>query len=145
MTHLAVPLLAVPLADHALKWMVFRTLGPRSLSLGALGEVQMRPAPIWLLRVDARIGPSALWGMWLAGAVGLLLAGVVLPAPEWSIGLLLGGSLSHVLETWRDGSVSDYVVLRRCAAFDLADVALVIGAGGTLTALAVVMLATLSP
>jgi hypothetical protein len=144
MTDLAVALLAVPLADHALKWMVSRALGPGSLSLGALGEVQIRRAPIWLSRVGVR-GSAALWGVWLAGAGALVLAGVALPAPGWVIGLLLGGSLSHALETWRHGSVSDYVALRGWPTFDLADVALVIGAGGTLTALAVVLLGTLPP
>jgi lipoprotein signal peptidase len=45
---------------------------------------------------------------------------------------MLGGSLSHAWETTVHGSVSDYVCLRFWPAFDLADVALTIGALGWL-------------
>jgi|KBSSwiStaDraftv2_1062776.scaffolds.fasta_scaffold92422_5 signal peptidase II len=139
MTGLAVGFLAVPLVDHAFKWLLHRTLGVRSLSLGILGEVRMRRAPIWFLRGDARLGRAALCEMWLAAAGALVLAAVALPLPGWPIGLVLGGSLSHALETWRRGAVTDYVALRGWPAFDLADVALVIGAGGTLMALGSLM------
>jgi signal peptidase II len=136
--------LAVPVADHALKWLLRRALGPRSLSLGALGEVRVRRAPIWLLRA-ADVGSAALCGVWLAAAAGLVLAAGVLPLPGWSIGLVVGGSLSHALETWWRGSVSDYVRLRGWPAFDLADVALAIGGGGTLVALAVIVSGRIVP
>jgi signal peptidase II len=143
MTGLAVALLAVLVADHALKWLLLHALGPRSLSLGVFGEVRMRRAPIWILRVGRRPGPAVLWGMWLAGAGALLLVAAALPLPGSSIGLLLGGSLSHALETSRRGAVCDYVALHGWPAFDLADVALVVGASGTLLALAVAALGTL--
>jgi lipoprotein signal peptidase len=138
---LAIPLtfllVAVPVADHAMKWLVRRALGARSLSLGAFGEVRIRQARIWLLRASARSGSATLSALWLASAGVLLFAAIALSLPGWSIGLLLGGSISHLLETVRRGSVSDYVALRGWPAFDLADVALVIGAGGTLGAFAV--------
>ncbi|HJQ84012.1 MAG TPA: signal peptidase II [Candidatus Binatia bacterium] len=134
MLVLAVALLAVPLADQTLKSLLLRTIGARSLSLGALGEVRMQRAPIVLLRVGVRLD---VWRVWLAAGGALLVAALAVPLPAWSIGLLLGGSLSHTIETWRRGSVLDYVGLRGWPAFDLADVALVIGAGGTATALAV--------
>jgi lipoprotein signal peptidase len=46
-------------------------------------------------------------------------------------GLLLGGSLSHLLETTRRGWICDYVCLRFWPAFNLADVALTAGTIGT--------------
>jgi signal peptidase II len=145
MTDLAVAFLGVPLVDHALKWLVARSLGSGSLSLGALGVVQIRRAPMWLMRVRPRVDPAAVWAVWVSAAVALFLACVALCAPGWPFGLLLGGSLSHALETSRHGSVSDYVALRGWPAFDLADVALAIGAVGTLSALAVALLAGLPP
>jgi lipoprotein signal peptidase len=144
MTTVALTLLAVLVADHAIKWALLRTLGPRSLSLGALGGVQMRRAPIWFLRGGVRLGPATLWSVWLAAAGTLVLAGIVLPAPGWSIGLLLGGSLSHAVETWWRGSVVDYVELHGGPVFDLADVAIAIGGGSMLMALAVTALRTLT-
>ena len=121
MTGLAVALVAVPVADHALKWLLHRTLGPRSLSLGALGEIRIRRAPIWIRRVGTRLGPAAMWGTWVAAAGALLAAAVALSLPGVSIGLVLGGSLSHALETSRRGAVWDYVALHGWPAFDLAD------------------------
>ena len=128
-------ILVVLFADHALKWWLQRSLGSRALSLGALGEVRLHQAPIWLLRGGVRLGPLALWGAWMTGSSGILVATVALGLPAWSIALLLGGSLSHALEmSWR-GSVADYIALPGWPAFDLADVALVVGASGTLGAL----------
>jgi signal peptidase II len=54
----------------------------------------------------------------------------VLPALGGPFGLMLGGALSHALETSVRGSVCDYVCLRFWPAFDLADVALAVGALG---------------
>jgi lipoprotein signal peptidase len=48
------------------------------------------------------------------------------------VGLLLGGSLSHAVETSLRDAVSDYVCLRFWPAFNLADLALAAGAIGAL-------------
>jgi len=53
-----------------------------------------------------------------------------LPGSEWCAALLLGGSLSHVIETSRRGRVCDYVCLRFWPAFNLADAAITIGTVG---------------
>jgi hypothetical protein len=54
----------------------------------------------------------------------------IFPAIGWSFGLLLGAALSHALETSLRGSICDYVCLRFWPAFNLADVALTVGALG---------------
>lgn len=71
-----------------------------------------------------------MWALWLlaAGAVTLLCA--LAPSCGWFAGLLLGGSLSHGLESSVRGGVSDYVCLRFWPAFNLADVAIGVGAIG---------------
>ena len=50
----------------------------------------------------------------------------------WFAGALLGGSLSHALETSLRGCIIDYVRLRLWPAFNLADVAITVGALGVL-------------
>jgi lipoprotein signal peptidase len=46
------------------------------------------------------------------------------------VGLLLGASLSHALETSVRGSVTDYICVRAGFVFNLADLALAAGALG---------------
>lgn len=130
MGALAAGLLLVPLADQALKLVLRRRLGPRSVSLGPVGGLRVVTARIWLARRGGRPNPARMWTLWLpaAGAVALLSA--LVPTSGWFAGLLLGGSLSHGLESSVRGSVSDYVCLRFGPAFNLADVAITLGAIG---------------
>ena len=53
-----------------------------------------------------------------------------LPGCGWCAALLLGGSLSHMIETSRRGRVCDYLCLRFWPAFNLADAAISIGTVG---------------
>ena len=130
MGALAAGLLLVPLADQACKLVLRRRLGSRSLPLGPLGDLRTVTARIWLARRAGRPSLVRIWTLWLlaAGAVALLSAGV--PACGWFAGLLLGGSLSHALESSVRGGVTDYVCLRFWPAFNLADVAITAGAIG---------------
>jgi signal peptidase II len=130
MGALAAGLFLIPLADQALKLVLRRRLGPRSVPLGPVGGLRMVKTRIWLARRGGRPNLAGMWTMWLlaAGAVALLTAWA--PSCGWFAGLLLGGSLSHGLESSVRGSVSDYVCLRFWPAFNLADVAITVGAIG---------------
>jgi lipoprotein signal peptidase len=61
------------------------------------------------------------------------------PPCGWFAGALLGGSLSHALETSLRGRVVDYVRLRFWPAFNLADVAITAGALGVLAQTVIAM------
>jgi lipoprotein signal peptidase len=67
-------------------------------------------------------------------ACALVVASAWIPASGVFVGLLLGGSLSNALEGSL-GSVTDYVCVRFWPAFNLADVALTVGAMGIATQL----------
>lgn len=130
MSALAAGLFLIPLADQGLKFVLRRRLGPRSVPLGPLGDLRMVKTRIWLARRGGRPNLAVIWTLWLlaAGAVALLSA--LVPSCGWFAGLLLGGSLSHGLESSVRGTVSDYVCLRFWPAFNLADVAITVGAIG---------------
>jgi len=105
-------------------------LGDRVVSLGPLGAVRVIDAPIWWARGGFRPTPVMLWIAWLAGAGALVALATRLPGSEWCAALLLGGSLSHMIETSRRGRVCDYLCLRFWPAFNLADAAILIGTVG---------------
>jgi signal peptidase II len=130
MTALLAGLLLVPLLDQAVKQVLLTHLEPRSLSLGALGTLRVVRSRIWAMRAGRPVSPRTMWALWTVAAA--VAAGVctVLPTLGWPFGLMLGGALSHALETSVRGSVCDYVCLRFWPAFDLADVALTLGALG---------------
>jgi len=72
------------------------------------------------------------YGAWLAATVPLVIASILLTALAPFVGLLLGGSLSHAVESSLRGGITDYLCLRFWPAFNLADLALVVGAVGTI-------------
>ena len=131
MGGLAAGLVLIPLADQALKLVLRRRLGPRSVPLGRLGGLRMVKTRIWLAQGGC---PSLaeIWALWLLAAGAVALLGALAPSCGWFAGLLLGGSLSHGLESSVRGSVSDYVCLRFWPAFNLADVAITVGAIGVM-------------
>jgi signal peptidase II len=122
--------LLVPIADQAIKAVLRQRLGDRVVSLGPLGSVRVIDAPIWWARGGLRPTSVMLWIVWLAGAGALLALAVRLPGSEWCAALVLGGSLSHMIETIRRGLVCDYLCLRFWPAFNLADAAISIGTVG---------------
>ena len=80
------------------------------------------------------------WSVWcFASAILAGLSGFFLMS-GWFVGALLGGSLSHVMETSLRGYVIDYVQLRFWPAFNLADVAIAVGAAGVLVQIVVTMM-----
>ena len=131
MTALAAGLLIIPLVDQGLKAILRRTLGLRSFSLGWFGSLRVKEAQIWWVRLGRNSNMAMIWLLWLfaVGAVATLT--VLCPSCGWFAGLLVGGSISHGLESSIRGCVSDYVCLRFWPAFNLADVAITVGFIGT--------------
>jgi lipoprotein signal peptidase len=123
-------LLLIPLADQAIKALLRQRLGDHVVSLGPLGSLRVIDAPIWWARSGLRPTPAMLWIVWLAGAAALVALASRLPGSEWCAALLLGGSLSHMIETSRRGRVCDYLCLRFWPPFNLADIAITIGTAG---------------
>ena len=134
MRALAVGLLLVPVVDQAAKFVVLRTLAPSSLSLGPLGKLQAVRSRIWC---GGRAADAARrWSVWFVASALLAVLTAFFPATGWFVGALVGGSLSHAVETSLRGHVIDYVQLRFWPAFNLADVAITVGAIGVLVQIA---------
>lgn len=133
MTALALGLFLLPLADQGLKRWVRGALRGGSVPLGRLGRLQVVEGRTWLSHVFwPGPGVAVTWGLWLTAATVLSVVTIQFGAGAAFAGLLLGGSLSHLLESSLRGSISDYVCLRFWPAFDLADAAIVAGAIGLL-------------
>jgi len=128
MTALVAGLLLVPVADQVLKLLVRARLGEGALALGRLGEIRRGRGRIWMARLPGGGSLARMWGVWSAAAGGLAGLCAVVPSLGWGAGLLLGGALSHAIETTGRGTIDDYVRLGAWPAFDLADAALVAGA-----------------
>jgi lipoprotein signal peptidase len=82
---------------------------------------------------------TTLWFVWLTAAVALVLCSALAPFNSVFVGLLLGSSLSHAIESSLRGSITDYVCLRIWPAFNLADLALTAGAIGIMGELIVII------
>jgi lipoprotein signal peptidase len=123
-------LVLVPIIDQAVKLLVRTRIGHRSVSLGILGSVRMVQGKIWLMRASRGWSLGTMWIVWLAAAGVSSVICALAPDFGLSFGLLLGGGVSHAIETSLRGSICDYVCLRFWPAFNLADVALGAGAIG---------------
>jgi lipoprotein signal peptidase len=130
MTALAAGLLIVPLVDQGLKAILRRTLGLRSFSLGWFGSLRVKEAQIWWVRLGRNSNMAMIWLLWLIAAGAVATLTVLCPSCGWFASLLVGGSISHGLESSIRGCVSDYVCLRFWPAFNIADVAITVGAIG---------------
>ncbi len=137
MTGLLLAAILVLVSDHAVKLLLPRVIGTDTVPLGPLGSVRMVAGQLWMQRLSKHASGQPMWAFWIVAAAALLAASRWVPSASLFIGLLLGGSLSNVLESSRRGRVSDYVCLRFWPPFNLADLALAIGAIGTLFELAV--------
>ena len=133
MTALATGLLLIPLLDQALKLLVLRGLASTTVLLGPFGRLEVVRSRVWLVRSGLQPKLATVWSVWFVAAGSLALLSGALPSCGGFAGALLGGSLSHALETALRGCVIDYVRLRFWPAFNLADVAITVGALGVLT------------
>lgn len=126
-------------ADLGLKALLRRSVAEGAISLGAIGSIQVVDGRIWLHQMHGRPARLLLWSLWLLPAITLVIAGNVVALSPIHAGLLLGGSLSNAVEYSRRGAVSDYVRLRFWPAFNLADLAVAVGAAGILIDLVVLL------
>ncbi len=123
----------IPLLDQRVKHLVRLRCADSGISLGLLGSVQAVQGRMWMARAPHAPGPMALWVMWSISAAALMAASLLLlPQAALFAGLLLGGSLSHLLEHTSRGCITDYICLRFWPAFNLADAAITLGALGLL-------------
>lgn len=125
MISLCTTVLAVVVADQATK------LGLRGPA-GARAGFRVVASRIWLSRFGWQVSRPAMWGLWLAGSIVLLIAGVSSPLSPLLVGLVVGGSLSQALESALRGSVTDYGRVGAGLVFNVADIALLLGATGLL-------------
>jgi lipoprotein signal peptidase len=130
MSGLLILLFLVPIVDQALKLLIHQTIGSRAVSLGPLGSLRIIRAKIWWNRSQRSPRLSVMWAIWLLSNAALLGVLPLMPSCDWCAGLLLGGSLSHLLETSRQDCVTDYICLRFWPAFNFADAAITVGAMG---------------
>lgn len=113
--------------DQAVKLAV-RSSRFASVRLGPSGRLRMVAGRLWWSRSAAPASKGLL--LWAVSAAALMAAAAALPSSAVFVGLLLGGSLSNVIESSLRGSVTDFVCLRFWPAFNVADVALAAGAVG---------------
>lgn len=130
MATFVIAALLVPIVDQAVKRFVRSRVAARPVSLGVIGQLRVVQTRIWMRRGLRPASLRAMWGIWVAAAAASVAISAVVPGAAWTFGLLVGGALSHALETTLRGTVCDYVCLRFWPAFDLADVALTVGALG---------------
>jgi signal peptidase II len=138
MSALCVTLLVVLMSDQATKLLLRRRMGDHALALGPFGSVRMVPGRLWLRRVGGRCSVVTMWSLWVAAAAPLVIVSTLVPSAAAFAGLLLGGSLSHAVESSLRGSITDYICLRFWPAFNLADLALAAGAIGIIGNLLIV-------
>jgi signal peptidase II len=136
MIALSMTLLLVLVSDQAVKLLLRRAIGPGAFGLGPFGTVRMVAGRLWLGRLGRRFGGQSSGAMilclWVAAAVPLVIVSTLIPSFRIFAGLVLGGSLSHAVESSVQGSISDYICLRFWPAFNLADLAIAAGAVGIL-------------
>jgi len=131
MSTLASIALLVFAADQLLKWMLRRALTRRVTSLGPFGSIRLVRSRMWLARIGAS-RPRVIWTVWVIAATPLVAVAAWTPSAIPWVGVLVGGSFSHALESTVRGVVSDYICLRFWPAFNLADVAIVAGGIGVI-------------
>ncbi|WNG92619.1 signal peptidase II [Mycobacterium sp. ITM-2016-00318] len=73
--------------------------------------------------------PHMLW-QWVIPAVALIIVAAWMPSLSVFVGLMLGGSASNAVEGSLRGSVTDYIRPPFWPAFNIADIALTVGAIG---------------
>jgi signal peptidase II len=134
---LSLIMVAVVVSDQTLKFFLRRGVDRNEIALGPFGGVRMVAGQIWLRRLGAHSGVT-VWTVWLAAAVALVIISTWVPSSWIFVGLLLGGSLSNIVESSLRGTVGDYVCLGFWPTFNLADLALTVGAIGTVVEILVV-------
>lgn len=122
--------------DQATKWLVLATRGPVPTAPSRWRILQPRLGRVafgW--RADRRL-LALLWAVAAGGT--MLAAGDGGPFDAWghgvALGAALGGATGNLLDTLRVGAVIDFIDLR-LGTFNVADVAIVLGAATALLSL----------
>jgi lipoprotein signal peptidase len=139
MSILCVTVLAVLIADQAIKLMVRRLAAGDGVALGSWGSLRVAAGRLWLRRLGGQFSDLAIWSIWVAATVSLVIAGTLAPLDPVSVGLLVGGSLSQAVESSARRSVTDYICLPNRMTFNLADLAIAAGAVGIVGELLILM------
>jgi signal peptidase II len=104
-------------ADQAAKVLVHR-----------VGSLRVIEGQLWMRHTSYRY--ANMWWLWLLPAAALIVITVWIPASSMFVGLMIGGSLSNAVEGSLRGSVTDYIRAPFWPAFNIADIALTVGAIG---------------
>jgi signal peptidase II len=118
-------------ATHLARAAGVRVLIPHAL---ALTVVHNQGIAFGLL---ARFSPAATIGLALTVLAALFYNRAAWPAAplgQWGFGLMVGGALGNVMDRLRFGSVVDYLDVYVWPVFNLADAAIVVGAGALVAA-----------
>ena len=103
--------------DQAVKALVHRLAGLR-----------VTEGRLWISRASG-LQPHVLW-LWMISAATLVGIAVWIPSTAAFVGLMVGGSLSNAVEDSQRGSVTDFFRLPFWPSFNMADIALTVGAIG---------------
>jgi lipoprotein signal peptidase len=119
-------------ADQLIKAGMLRWLSARAVPLGSVGRLEIVHGRFWWCRAGLSPQPGWIWSLWGSAAAALIAMAAWRPSLQIVVALLLGGSLSHALETTCRGHVIDYLWLRSWFACNLADLAMTAGSLGIL-------------
>ena len=118
-------------ADQASKAFVLSRSWATDSNAGFLSirkVLARRGAPIFALKTPTLV---VLWIASAAMAAVLLQTGMIAEnaLAAAGIGAALGGAAGNIADRWRHGAVVDFIVIGRWPPFNLADAAIVAGAG----------------
>jgi signal peptidase II len=116
--------------DQATKALVVRKLSVGQ-AVPARPGIMPRLRRVENARAPFGIGqdPRLLVALWAATFLGACLASVLVdPIGRTGLGMAVGGAAGNVLDRLRRGAVVDFVDLRVWPVFNLADLAIVVGA-----------------
>ncbi len=93
-----------------------------------VGSLQVIEGQLWVRHTSYR--HAHMWWLWLLSAAALIVITVWIPAASIFVGFMIGGSLSNAVEGSLRGSITDYIRAPFWPAFNIADIALTVGAIG---------------
>jgi signal peptidase II len=103
--------------DQAVKLVVLR-----------VGSLRVVEGQLWMRHTNCRHS-NMLW-LWAISAAVLVAVTALIPSSSIFVGLMVGGSLSNAVEGSLRGSVTDYIRPPFWPAFNIADIAITVGAIG---------------
>jgi lipoprotein signal peptidase len=108
--------------------VVFAVAQAAKLLVHRVGSLRVVEGQLWMRRTRYR--HSQLLWLWAVSAAVLVTMTAWVPSSSIFVGLIVGGSLSNAVEGSLRGSVTDYIRPPFWPAFNIADIALTVGAIG---------------